>query len=266
MTLSILFDVEPSFYISGPWAVRYYSVFFVAAILLGSLAWYWQARRGGYPRRVYVGWLFLGGPVCILGARLGHCLVYEPGYFLAHPLLIPQFWRNGLSSHGLTAAIFAFLVIMARAKRYPVWDVVDRFMFTVVAIIVCIRLGNFFNHEIVGRITDVPWAVRFMNSNAGSAPRHPVQLYEAALGLAVFALLLWADRRDGRELRRRGLLTGLCATSYFSGRFVLEFLKEFQVFAPGSVLTEGQYLSIPWILGGGAVLVWALRQKRAGRP
>jgi phosphatidylglycerol---prolipoprotein diacylglyceryl transferase len=261
-TLPILLDWKLYWFHVGRFGVGYYSAFFALAVVLGSLAWAWQAKRGGYPKSVYLGWLLLGVPVCILGARLGHCLFYQPGYFLSHPALIPQVWRRGLSSHGLTAAIFAFLVIMARIKRYPVWDIVDRFMFSVVAIIVCIRLGNFFNQEIVGRVTDVPWAVRFARFDGGHTARHPVQLYEALLGLVVLAALLYADARTGKERRPRGLMTGLAAVIYFGGRFLLEFFKELQVFSPGAVLTEGQYLSIPWILSGAAVLVWVWRRAR----
>jgi len=124
-----------------------------------------------------------------------------------------------------------------------------------------IRLGNFLNSEIVGRATDVPWAVRVMHYDNGAVARHPSQLYEFAMGLAILGALVLADRWAGREKRPLGLMTGLFLTLYFAGRFCVEFVKERQT-PWEAALTTGQFLSILPFAAGVGLLWWVVRGGR----
>ena len=200
--------------------------------------------------------VFLGIPGLVLGIRLGHCFFYAPQYYLTHPSEIFVFWKGGFASHG--ALIAMPLVLFFLAKRYGLLplDIIDRFTFSSALGAALVRIGNFFNSEIVGRETTVPWGVRFFRFDAASKLRHPTQLYEAAVGLGVFFLLLIVDRKAGRERRPTGLLTGVFLFVYFSIRFLVEFTKEYQRPPTGeSPLTLGQILSIAPILLGLFILV-----------
>jgi len=147
-------------------------------------------------------------------------------------------------------------------------EILDRFSMSAAAGAAAVRLGNFFNSEIVGRDTDVPWAVQFViydrMMGLSPIPRHPSQLYEFALGIFVLISLYLADRKAGLEKRPAGLLSGMFLTLYFGGRFCIEFFKEYQTdLKDAQSLTMGQYLSIiPFIAGIGLVL-WALTK---GQP
>jgi prolipoprotein diacylglyceryl transferase len=135
-----------------------------------------------------------------------------------------------------------------------------------------VRLGNFFNSEIVGRPTDLPWAVRFpihdcrsQSLCSAAVPRHPSQLYEFALGMLVLLGLFLIDRWAGKEKRPLGLLAGMFFVLYFTGRFLVEFVKEYQVdtlVVESSTLTMGQYLSIPMVLFGVLLVAWSLAKRR----
>jgi prolipoprotein diacylglyceryl transferase len=134
----------------------------------------------------------------------------------------------------------------------------DRFSLSTALGAAMVRLGNFFNSEIVGRATDLPWGMRFVRYDRGQVARHPTQLYESALGFCVLAALFIADRWAGKEKRPPGLLTGLFFTLYCGGRFVIEFYKEPLVLY-NSPLTMGQYLSIPPFFCGVVILIRSLR-------
>jgi phosphatidylglycerol---prolipoprotein diacylglyceryl transferase len=236
-------------------SVRYYTALFFAAIVLGYLLWRWQMRRAGYPAKAIRMLALLGIPALIIGARLGHCFFYAPQYYLANPSKILFVWQGGLASHGALIAMPLVLFLLARRHHLPVMDVMDRFTFSSALGAALVRVGNFFNSEIVGRETTVPWGVRFLRFDAASKLRHPTQLYEAAVGIAVFVILLIADRKAGKEKRPDGLLTGLFLTLYFSARFLVEFTKEYQRPPTGeSPLTIGQVLSIGPILLGVVIL------------
>ena len=156
-------------------------------------------------------------------------MFYEPAYFISHPVRILCFWNGGLSSHGATIGIVITLFVFASKHHIKVIELMDRFSMSAAVGAVGIRLANFFNSEIVGRQTDLPWAVRFTYYDNGMVARHPSQLYEAGLGLLVLAVLYMVDRYSGRENRPLGMLAGLFLAIYFAGRFFVEFFKEYQV-------------------------------------
>jgi phosphatidylglycerol:prolipoprotein diacylglycerol transferase len=231
-------------------SMRYYTALFWTAIALGYALFRWQARRGTYPDGIERTMLLLGIPATVIGARLGHCLFYETAYYLRHPLEMLIFWRGGLASHGALVTLAITLSVVALVYHRSVIDLMDRFSFSAAVGIILVRLGNFLNSEIVGRETTVPWGVRFIRYDAGAQLRHPSQLYEMAIGLVCFGLLLWLDRKLGRERRPRGMLAGVFLMLYFGVRFFIEFTKAFQRSMGSSCLTMGQYLSIlPAVIG-----------------
>ncbi|MFQ5505134.1 MAG: prolipoprotein diacylglyceryl transferase, partial [Planctomycetota bacterium] len=227
----------------------------------------------------------------LVGGRLGHCLLYEPDFYLGHPLEILNLSRGGVSSHGATVGILLCCILYARHYRYSMTEISDRMSFSVMFGASLVRIGNFFNSEIVGREWHGAWAVKFPRFServqagwerlngplewaAQPLPRHPVQLYEALGILGVLAVLLLIDRSLG-ERRPRGLLAGVFCGLYFIVRFNVEFVKEYLRFAdvvpdpaeqvirmlPTSGLTMGQFLSIPFIVMGIALAAWALHAR-----
>jgi prolipoprotein diacylglyceryl transferase len=242
----------------GPVQIRYYGVVFAATLLLGFLFWRKQMLRGQHSPKVADGFLVWGVLGTLIGARLGHCFFYNGGYYLSHPVEILFFWRGGLASHGATLGILVATILYAWKSHIHVIEMMDRLSFSAAIGSAGIRLGNFLNSEIVGRPTDVPWAVRFMHfSDGGAMARHPSQLYEFAMGLSVLGLLILADRLAGQEKRPLGLMAGLFFTLYFAGRFGVEFFKEAHTHLRDTTgLTMGQYLSIIPFLFGIGLLLW----------
>jgi phosphatidylglycerol---prolipoprotein diacylglyceryl transferase len=244
-------DIDPIWFTIGDLNVRFYWVFAFLVPIFGQWLWTWQMRRAGYPTKMTwlaLPWLLLW---LFISIRLAHCLFYDPKYYLTRPFRFLEVWRGGFASHGaVVGAAFAFWTF-ARHYRMSFVETFDRFSFSAAAGATLVRIGNFLNSEIVGAETTLPWGVRFMRFDHGRVVRHPSQLYEVALGLTVLAVLLWADRRFGKEQRPRGLLISLAFGVYFTGRFFVEFVKEYQAFAPDfSPLTMGQYLSIlPALIG-----------------
>lgn len=192
-------------------------------------------------------WYMILGTV--LGARLGHCLFYNPDYYLSHPLEILQIWKGGLASHGAGIGIITALVLYTRKKKEIsfLW-VIDRIVITVALSGVFIRLGNLFNSEIIGKPTNGNWGFVFVSVD--NIPRHPAQLYEAIAYLLIFIFLLsFYFRVKGRF--KNGLLFGLFLITVFGFRFFVEFLKENQsIFEQNLFLNMGQLLSIPFVILG----------------
>jgi prolipoprotein diacylglyceryl transferase len=257
--LGFVWNLNPVLIELGPITIRYYGVVFVCTLVMAYIFWRWQMRRGGYSREIIEGFITWGTVATIVGARLGHCLFYEPARYLNDPIEILYFWQGGLASHGATIGLVLALVLYARRHKLPLLELMDRFAPSAAVGAAGIRLGNFLNSEIVGRATNVPWAVRFMRySDHGAIARHPSQLYEFAMGLLVLLAIVLADRWAGREKRPRGLLVSLFLLLYFTGRFCVEFAKEYQVPELESLLTMGQWLSIIPTVIGAALLVWCI--------
>ena len=265
----MVWNFDPILVNFGPLKIHYYGVIFATGIFIGYLLWRWQMIRQGFSEQEtedFVIWAFLA---VIIGARLGHCFFYEPSYYLSHPIEIFAFWKGGLASHGAAIALLLVLYAYHRAKKIPLLKICDCFSFAAAVGAIAGRIGNFFNSEIVGRVTNVAWAVKFpryarMMGYSNVQPRHPSQLYEVFLGIVVLSTLLLTDRKYGKN-RPTGLLGGLFLVVYFSGRFIVEFFKEYQALVqyspqtqmqePTFALTMGQLLSIPFILAG-IVLVY----------
>jgi len=189
----------------------------------------------------------------VIGARLGHILLYDLDFYWAHPGEILKVWKGGLASHGGTLGVILSIWLFARTeKKISVWTIMDMAAMPVALAVTFIRTGNFINQEILGTPTTVPWAVTFGHPEDGSwpEPRHPVQLYEALAYFATFCLLFFLEKRS-RWIQEPGRRTGLFLILVFGSRFFLEFFKaDLRAVVDQNYLSAGQILSIPFILFG----------------
>lgn len=190
-------------------------------------------------------WLIVGG---LIGARLGYIIFYQLNYYLTNPAEIFFINHGGLSSHGMTIGLIISLILFSKIKKISLKDYVDILVIPISLLAAFIRLGNFFNSEIVGRMTDLPWGVYFPRFEDNPILRHPVQLYEFFINISLFFALyfLYKKHKDKKPLL---FFFHLFLLTYFTSRFLVEFTKEFQVGWENS-LTAGQWLSIPFIFWG----------------
>jgi prolipoprotein diacylglyceryl transferase len=246
--LRLVWGVDPVLLHMGGLELRWYGLLFATGILAAYRAGLRSFQRAGGSAEEAS--RLLGSVVAgtIIGARLGHCLLYEPGYYLHHPLEILAVWRGGLASHGGVLGIAVAVALFARRHGRPTLWLLDRVAVAAPIAAACIRVGNFFNSEIIGRPSTVPWAVIFIRVDA--APRHPAMLYEALAYLVIFTVTWRLDRRA--SLRERlGTLLGAMLMLTFGFRFAVEFLKEPQeAFERALPLDLGQLLSVPAVLIG----------------
>lgn len=242
----------------GPLSIHWYGLLFAAAFIAGLQIMARMFVREGRDKNdldSLLGVVVIGA---LVGARLGHCLLYDPAYYLSNPLDILKIWEGGLASHGGVVGILLGVWVYARTRNYPFLWLLDRIAVPAALGGAFIRVGNFMNSEIVGMPTIVSWAVIF--ERLDPLPRHPVQLYEAAAYLLIFAILFMAYQREGLR-RRQGLLAGIFLVLVFAARFVLEFYKMPQAaYEYGQFLTVGQWLSVPCVLAG----FWLLFRARRG--
>jgi prolipoprotein diacylglyceryl transferase len=255
----ITWDVKPEIGISiGPFYPRWYGLLFASGFLIGYqlMSRMMQRERRPVSDMEPLTLMMIAGT--IIGMRLGHCLFYDPGYYLPRPLEILKIWEGGYASHGAVIGISVALWLYSRKRpQQPFLWIIDRIAITVALAAFLIRTGNFFNHEMIGKPTTVPWAVVFTLKDA--LPRHPSQLYEAFCYLAIFFSMRFLYNRYNAT-PPAGLLLGFFFVTVFGARFVIEFTKENQVlFEQLLPINMGQILSIPLVLLG-AWLVWrALR-------
>ncbi|MBC7693159.1 MAG: prolipoprotein diacylglyceryl transferase [Methylotenera sp.] len=247
-------NVSPELISTGFLHVRWYGLFFSIAFLSGREI----VRRFFVREKIslthldsLLGYMMVG---TVLGARLGHCLFYEPEIYLHDPLRILQFWEGGLASHGAFIGILTMLYVFARKHRELSYlSLLDRMTVPVAFAGILIRLGNLFNSEILGKESHAPWA--FVFNRVDQIPRHPAQLYESFAYLASFLILrslYW--KTEAR--RHAGLLLGYFLILIFGFRFLLEFFKENQVgFEAGLPINMGQILSIPLVTLGVILVV-----------
>lgn len=256
----IRWDVNPEIVNLFGVPLRYYGVFFSGGLLLCLFILRWIFRKENIPSG-HLDTLTIYGVLGIfLGARLGHCLFYDPGYFLNHPLeiLLPIQQSatgeinfvgfQGLASHGGAMGLIIAIIFYAKQTGESVINTID--LIAVVAPLggCFIRLGNLMNSEIFGFPTQVPWAFIFVRED--NLPRHPTQLYEALAYLLIFALTMYLYITHRPELRS-GFFFGTSITLIFIARFFIEFFKERQVaFENQMFLDMGQWLSIPFIIAG----------------
>ncbi|MFP5349349.1 MAG: prolipoprotein diacylglyceryl transferase [Gammaproteobacteria bacterium] len=256
-------DIDPVALQLGPLKIHWYGLMYLVGFLGGWAAGVYRAKQpnSGWQHNEVGDLLFYIAIGVVLGGRLGYVLFYNFGYYLKHPLEIVFIWTGGMSFHGGLIGVIAALWLYARkTKRH--WLAVTDFIAPLAPIgLGAGRIGNFINHELWGRVTDVPWGMVFRN--AGAAPRHPTQLYEFALEGVVLFLVLWFYSRVPRPV---GAVSGLFLIGYGVFRFAVEFVRVPDAHLGYLALdwvTMGQILSLPMILVGVAMLVWAYRRRPA---
>ncbi len=243
-------NVDPVIFRLGPISVRYYGLLFALAFVAGYEILNWifiREKKDVKELESFVVAMILGA---VIGARLGHCLFYEPSYYLSNPLEILKVWKGGLASHGAAIGITVALVIFLKSKPRQsgfLWYA-DRSVIPIALGASFVRLGNLFNSEIIGKPAELPWSI--VLNRIDQVPRHPSQLYEALSYAAIFVFLLVLYKKKSDKLTE-GTIFGWFLALLFSARFVIEFFKETQVpFENSLPLDMGQLLSLPLILIG----------------
>ena len=264
---AIHWNVDPVMLHIGSFGLRWYSLGFLIAFVLGYyiLASIFKREkvRSEYLDNLVL-YIFLA---VLIGARLGHCIFYDADYFFTSAHWREIFWPfhngqftgfSGLASHGAAIGIFIALWLYWKKYRVNAWWILDRLAIVVALGGVFIRTGNLFNSEIYGIETDLPWGFIFMREGE-TVPKHPTGLYEATAYLIIALVSLWFYRRKKGQFKT-GTLFGWWLIALFGARFLIEFLKTNGVIE-GSPLLKGQWLSLPLIVGG-LVIVWLARREK----
>ena len=275
--LSVVWNWDPTLVMLGDIDIRWYGLMWAVAILAAERVCHFTFKHEGLPPRTVESgfmWIVLG---TFIGARVGHCLFYEPEVYIPEPWrIITDIRDGGMASHGATIGIILGIFFFVRRNHLPfIWGL-DRIAIVAPLSGAIIRLGNLFNSEIVGYPTDSPLGFKFIYHDArrawmeysGNVPqeiidmipaRHPAQLYEALCYFLTFGILMWLYWREDLGRRKPGLLFGVAMIGIFLTRFFIEFLKERQVdFEMGMALDMGQLLSLPFIIIGIFMIVRSL--------
>lgn len=264
----ITWDVSPILFKIGPLAIRWYSLAFMVGFLVGYDIVARMFKHEGAPEKwlgILLMWV-VGGT--IIGARLGHVFFYEWDLYSQNPIKILYVWEGGLASHGGTIGNILAVILFSvfTTHRSPIWTF-DRLVIPIALTGGLIRLGNLMNSEIFGHATTLPWGFKFVNSGEWhrlyeGLPCHPTQIYEALCYFALFALLMWMYWRKNAE-ERPGLIFGVFMIGIFVPRFLIEFIKNDQVaFEASMTLNMGQWLSVPFIVLGVFLVIYAMTHPR----
>jgi len=259
--LAIHWHVNPEIFHIGGFALRWYSILFVSGFILGWFEFKHFFQREGIPEKLLDSLLYTLLLATIVGARLGHCLFYQPDYYLGSwsgflEIFMP--WKGGLASHGgaiaLLLAMWWYSVHYGRKYGFDYLWIMDRLVITVCFAGAMIRFGNLFNSEIYGDVTNLPWGFVF-DLRGETLPKHPTQLYEAFSYIILGIGLMWAYEKKLDKLKR-GEIFGIFLICLFGVRFLIEFIKEPQVgFEENMIINMGQILSIPFVVAGIILLV-----------
>lgn len=246
----IVWDVNPEIFSIGDFSVRWYGLLWAIGIWVALLITQNIYKSEGLSEK-WMDKLFIYTVLgAIIGARVGHCLFYNPSHYLANPWEILYIRQGGLASHGAALGIFisSWLYNKKVSKKGFVW-VFDRIVIGIALAGALIRLGNLINSEIYGGPTTLPWGFIFVNDNQ-TEPMHPTQIYEIIYCLITFGITYWLyKKKDG--LKRTGLILGIFLIGVFFSRFLIEFIKNDQEsFESSMLLNMGQLLSLPLIIWG----------------
>lgn len=250
----------------GPLAVRWYGLMYLLAFV--QFWWLGKHRIQTQAQLAKAGWtvqqlddlLFYGVLGVVLGGRLGQVLFYEPGFYWSHPLEILAVWKGGMSFHGGFLGVLVAMALYAHKLQRSWLDITDFIAPLVPLGLAAGRIGNFINGELWGRICDpsLPWGMIF--PHVDNFPRHPSQLYQAGLeGLFLF-IVLWLFSRSARP---RGAVSAVFLIGYGAFRFIGEFFRtpDNGIFGLSEVISMGQWLSLPMVLAGLAMLRWSFRRR-----
>ena len=269
--LFIHWHISPELFHIGPLSIRWYSLLFVSGFILGWYIFRYFFRREAVPEKLLDPLLYTLLIATVVGARLGHCLFYQPDYYLGSwkgfwEIFMP--WKGGLASHGgaiaLLLGMWWFSARYGKKNHFDFLWIMDRLVITVAFAGAFIRLGNLFNSEIYGDVTSLPWGVIF-DLRGETQPKHPTQIYESLSYLILGLGLLWTYRKRLDKMYR-GAFFGIFLIGCFGMRFLIEFINEPQVgFEENMVLNMGQLLSIPFIIAGIALIAYAQVKKTPAR-
>ncbi len=256
--LYIDWNFDPILFSILGFEVRYYSLMWVLAILIGAKFFDYYCKREGLKPEVSESIFIYATVGLILGARIGHCLFYEPEYYLTRPwTIITEFRNGGLASHGAAVGFLIGAWLFARRNNLPfIWSL-DRIMIPTGLGGALVRLGNLFNSEIFGTETTLPWGFRFLRSREWAsdyapAACHPTQIYEAICYMITFGVVWVMYFRYDLGRRRPGTMFGVGMIGIFLSRIIIESIKNSQVgFEENMTLNMGQWLSVPFVLIGG---------------
>ena len=267
---AIVWDPSVSLFSIFGFGIRYYSLCWVIGLLGAYLIVQKLYKKGGVSEELFdplFMYCFIG---ILVGARLGHCLFYQPDYYLAHPIEMllpirntPDGWifsgYEGLASHGgVIGVIMALILYTRKTKLTMVWTL-DNIAVAAPFFSAMVRIGNFMNSEIIGTETNLPWGVIFVQAGE-TVPHHPAQLYEAIAYLVIFLFGLLLYKKYNAKIGT-GLFMGYCLFTIFTFRFFVEFIKENQVaFEDGMTLIMGQWLSIPLIITGAYFMIKGIKK------
>jgi len=277
--LTVTWNVDPTIFTVLSREIRWYGLLWVIGLIVAVYIVQRIYKSEKLPEKWFDSlfvYMMLG---IILGARLGHCLFYEPEYYLANPVEMLKIWEGGLASHGGVIGIIIAVWLYSKrvTKKSMLWTF-DRVMVPTGFTAAMIRFGNLMNHEIYGGPTDLPWGFRFID-NVGlwmrgaepvyTEPSHPTQIYEALICLLVFGITMYMYWKTNAK-NRQGLILGVGIALIFIARFFIEFVKNVQVdseiaMRENTGLILGQWLSIPFIIWG-LWLIWRSMKRKAELP
>lgn len=275
----ITWDVNPVAFSLGSLEVRWYGICWALGFLVGYFIMSKLYKHEKMPEWSLDSLLIFMLVFTVIGARLGHCLFYEPDVYLAHPIDMLKIWEGGLASHGGAIGILIGLWLYVRRfnkstqkekgekQRITYLWILDRIVIPVCLVGALIRLGNVFNSEIYGKPTTLPWGFVFVRGNeqffgadGQLLPCHPTGLYEGFFCLLAMALLLWMYYKRNLGDKRPGLMFGTFLIIIFGSRIAIEFLKNVQVdFERNMVFDMGQWLSVPFVIVGVVMIIRSLR-------
>jgi len=264
MLAYITWDVNPEIFNLFGREIRWYGLLWAIGLLCAVfiVQKIYQAEK--HPQKWFDSLFVYIVVGLIVGARLGHCLFYDPVYYLTHPLDILKVWEGGLASHGgAIGVIIASWLYSRKIHKSMIWTL-DRLIVPAGLTGACIRFGNLMNSEVYGMPTEMPWGFRFVRDRmwsapiemggSGSLPCHPTQIYEALIYLSVFALAMYLFWKTDAK-KKTGFIFGVCLALIFIARFFLEFLKNvqepFEIQMRSAIgIDMGQLLSIPFVIWG----------------
>ncbi len=256
----MVWNVSPILLSIGPLTIHWYGFLFAMGFLLASRISEVMFKKEGHSTENFDKLVFYMIVGTLLGARLGHTLIYEPEIYLHDPIRILKIWEGGLASHGGTIGVITGVYIWKRRFwRGNLLSLLDIVCVPSALVGALIRLGNLFNSEILGRPTDLPWGVIF--SRVNPLPRHPSMVYESIAYLITYLILNMEYKKE--LLRKNGFITGTFFVLIFTFRFLIEFTKELQVQSEvGLPMDYGQLLSIPFVILGIVLMVRAKELKK----
>ncbi|MBP3124811.1 prolipoprotein diacylglyceryl transferase [Thalassospira sp. ER-Se-21-Dark] len=255
--------IDPIAISIGPIAIRWYALAYIAGLLLGwkYVVYYCTKTPNIMSKRDVDDLLFWATLGVILGGRLGYILFYNLDYYLDNPANILKVWQGGMAFHGGFMGVIVAIILFARKRNISILAVLDAAAVATPIGLFFGRIANFINGELYGRTTDVAWG--FVFPNGGPEPRHPSQLYEAALEGLILFIVLFILSRKAFVRHRPGILGGTFVAGYGISRIIVEFFRQpdAQLGYLAGGITMGQVLSIPMVLAGIGCIVYALKSK-----